>query len=298
MKPIILQKISSRQKDLVLDAFFLTSGCFIYSASVAIFTAPNKMAPGGITGISTLLHYTIGTPLGIMIFILNIPLFILGFKFIGGKFIFKTIICTAITSVGVDLLGFLPKYNGGGSNMLLAALYGGILSGIGLGLVFLRGATTGGTDIASRLLKLKWPYIPMGRMMMVIDAGVILISTIVFKSIDSGLYALINLFAASRVIDMLLYGSDNGKMVLVISNKNQEIARIIISEINRGVTMLKGRGFYTGNEREVLLCAVRRQQTSKVRSIIRKADPAAFIIMCEAGDVIGEGFKPITKDDL
>lgn len=181
--------------------------------------------------------------------------------------------------------------------MLLAALYGGVLSGIGLGLIFLRGSTTGGTDIASRLLKIKWPYIPMGRMMMLVDAVIIVASIIAFKSVDSGLYAMIQLFVSSKVIDMILYGSDTGKMILVVSDKNAEIATAIMSDLDRGVTMLKGRGFYTGAERDVLLCAVRRQQTPTVRSIVRKADPTAFIIMCEAGDVIGEGFKPITKDD-
>lgn len=293
LKHITLPKIPEKKKNLILDILFLTLGCLIYSASVAIFIAPNKIAPGGITGIATILYYTIGTPIGIMILVLNIPLFLLGFKFIGGKFIIKTIICTVITSVAVDALWFLPKYHG---NMLLVSLYGGVLSGIGLGLVFLRGATTGGTDVASRLLKLKWPHIPMGRMMMGLDCIIILVSLIVFKSIDSGLYAIIELFVSSKVIDTLLYGSDTGKMVLVISEKHEEIAKKITDELNRGVTVICGRGYYTGSEREILMCAVRRPQAARLRAIVRKTDPAAFIIMCEAGDVIGEGFKPITKD--
>lgn len=296
-KSLTLPKLSPKKKEIALDVLFLTAGCLIYSASVAIFTAPNKMAPGGVTGIATILYYTIGTPIGLMIFILNIPLFILGFKFIGGKFMVMSITCTAITSVGVDLLNFLPKYNANGNNMLLAALYGGVLSGVGLALVFLRGATTGGTDIASRLLKLKWPHVPMGRMMMIIDTIIILTSVFVFKSVDSGLYALIQLFASSKVIDIILYGLDTGKMVLVISDKNDEIAKKITVELDRGVTMLKGRGFYTDTDREVLMCAVRRPQVSQVRAIVRVIDPSAFIIMCEASDVIGEGFKPFTKED-
>ncbi len=293
---IKLSKISQKKKSFALDALFLTAGTFIYSASVTIFTAPNKMAPGGITGISTLLHYTIGTPIGVMIFVLNIPLFLLSFKFINGKFLIKSIICTFMSSVFIDVLTFLPKYDGSHGNMLLAALYGGVLSGVGLGLVFLRGSTTGGTDIASRLLKLKWPHVPMGRMMMTLDCCVILVSLFVFKSIDSGLYSMIQLFVSSRVIDAILYGSDNGKMVLVMSDKDEEIAKTITFELNRGITMLKGRGFYTGLDREVLLCVVRRPQTARLRAIVRNIDPSAFIIMCEAGDVIGEGFKPITKE--
>lgn len=293
LKHINLPKISEKRKNLILDILFLGLGCFIYSASVSIFTAPNKIAPGGVTGIATILYYTIGTPIGVMILVLNIPLFLLGFKFIGGKFIVKTLICTAITSVAVDALWFLPKYQG---NMILVSLYGGVLSGIGLGLIFIRGATTGGTDVASRLLKLKWPHVPMGRMMMCLDGIIILASIIAFKSVDSGLYAMINLFVSSKVIDTLLYGSDTGKMVLVISDKYDEIAQKIVSELDRGVTLLKGRGYYTGSEREVLMCALRRPQAARIRAIVRKIDPSAFIIMCEAGDVIGEGFKPITKE--
>ena len=292
-----LKKLHINKKDIALDALFLTVGCLIYSASVSMFSAPNKIAPGGVTGIATILYYSFGTPIGVMIFVLNIPLFILGFRFIGGRFIIKSIACTAITSVAVDALWFLPKYYGNHGNMLLASLYGGVLAGVGLGLVFLRGSTTGGTDIASRLLKLKWPHVPMGRMMFMIDCIIITASIIAFKSVDSGLYAMITLFVSSRVIDIILYGSDNGKMVLVISEKNDEIAKRIGEEIDRGVTMLKGRGFYTGKERDVLLCAVRRPETAKLRSLVRSTDPSAFIILCEASDVIGEGFKPITKDD-
>lgn len=294
-----LSKISVNLKEIVLDTIFFVVGCFIYSASVAIFIAPNKMAPGGLTGVATIIYYLFGTPIGLMIFILNIPLFILGFKFIGGKFMVKTLICTVLSSFGVDILDFLPKYIAkNGDQMLLAALYGGVTMGIGLALVFLRNATTGGTDIASRLLKLKWPYIPMGRMMLFVDTAIIVISVFAFKSIDSGLYAMIQLFVSSKVIDLILYGSDTGKMFVIISEKNNEIAKIITDDLDRGVTLLKGRGFYTGADKEVLICAVRRQEISKVREIVKGIDQTAFMIMCEASDVIGEGFKPINKEEL
>lgn len=283
-------------KEFLLDVVFMTSGCLIYSTSVSIFTAPNKIVAGGLTGVATLLHYTVGTPIGVMYLILNIPLFLIAFRKIGGEFIIKSTICALLTSIGVQLLSFLPRYSGGNGNMFLVAIYGGILEGIGMALVFLRGSTTGGTDIASRILKLRWPFVPMGRMMMIIDAFIILISIAVFKSVNNGLYAIIEIFVSSRVIDAILYGSDNGKMAVVISDKNEDIAQTINSEIGRGVTMLKGSGFYTGRERDVLLCAVRRQQTSQIRSIVHKQDSSAFVIMCEASDVMGEGFKPIDKE--
>lgn len=297
-KPL-LSKIPEKRKNIALDTIYYTFGCLIYSASVTIFTAPNKMAPGGITGIATITYYTWKVPIGIMIFLLNIPLFIAGFKLIGGKFMLKSLICTIGTSVGVEMLNFLPKYIAKtGDQMLLAALYGGILSGVGLALVFLRGATTGGTDIASRLLKLRWPYVTMGRMMIFVDFTIIIVSVVVFKSVDSGLYALIQLFVSSKVIDLILYGADTGKMFVIISEKNNEIAKKIMDTLDRGVTLLKGRGVYTGADKEVLICAVRRQETSKLRVIVKETDETAFLIMCDASDVIGEGFKPITKDEL
>ncbi|HEX3026649.1 MAG TPA: YitT family protein [Clostridia bacterium] len=292
----ISQKISpEKAKEYFWDFIFILAGSIIYSASVAVFTAPNNIAPGGITGIATILNYLIHTPIGLMYLILNIPLLVLSFKLISREFIVKTLLCTVLTSVFVDGMAlFVPTYT---HSMLLAALYGGILSGVGLGLVFLRGATSGGSDVISRLMRLKFKHVPMGKMMMVIDSLIVILSTFVFKSVDSGLYAFITIFTCSKVIDAMIYGSETGQMMLVISEKNEMIANKIMDELSRGVTMLKGRGFYTGHEKDVLMCTVRRPETAKLRSIVRNADPNAFIVSCEASEVIGEGFKPITKED-
>lgn len=294
---IMLSVLSRRKKELALDFLFCTAGSLILAASIAVFTAPNKMAPGGLTGIATLLYYTLGFPIGVTTLVLNLPLFALGFRHIGKEFLVKSVYCTIVSSLGVDLFEFLPKYRGEGENMLLAALYGGVIMGVGLGLVFLRNSTTGGTDIASRLLKLKWPYVSMGRMMLVIDGAIIAVSIVVFKSVNSGLYSIIALFVSARVVDAILYGADTGKMALIITDHDEEVARDISQELERGITILSGRGYYTGRERNVLMCAVRRQQTAQLRHIVRGIDPSAFIILCEAGDVIGEGFKPITKEN-
>lgn len=286
---------TNKYYEYFLDVVFCTVGSILYGISVTVFTAPNQIAPGGITGISTVLFYLFKTPIGTMIFILNIPLFILGLRFIGGSFIVKTIACTALTSVVIDVFTAfqMPVYHG---DKLLAAVYGGVISGAGLALVFLRGATTGGTDVASRLLKLKFRHISMGRMMLIIDFFVIVFASIVFRSVDSALYAIISIFTSSRVIDSILYGSDNGKMAVIISKNNDLISKAIINDMNRGLTILKGKGYYTGAEREVIMCAVRRPEAAMLRTIIKKVDPNAFIIMCEAGEIIGEGFKPINKE--
>lgn len=287
--------VASKVYDYFVDGLFMIAGSLIYAVSVDVFTAPNEIAPGGVTGIATILYYLFKTPIGVMMFVLNLPLLMLGLKFISRQFMIKTIFCTVVSSFSVDIMApFLPAYKG---NMLLAALYGGVISGVGLALVFLRGATTGGTDVASRLLRIKFRHIPMGRMMMFVDTTVVLASAFVFNSVNSALYALITIFACSRVIDGILYGADNGRMILVISEKHHEIGQAIINEMDRGVTILKGKGFYTGQEREVLMCAVRQPEAAKLRSIVKTCDPNAFMIMCEAGEVIGEGFKPITKDD-
>lgn len=285
--------------EYLLDALFCTAGSLLYAVSVSYFTAPSKIAPGGVTGIATILYYTIHTPIGMMSLLLNIPLFILGMRLIGGSFMAKSLICTVLSSVFVDLtsawmkLAHLPPYGG---EKILAALFGGVLAGIGLALVFLRGATTGGTDIASRLLKLRYRHVSMGRMMLIIDAGIITASAIVFGDVNSALYAIICIFASSLLIDRILYGSETGRMAIIISKHNEKIANAIISDLDRGLTILRGRGYYSGKERDVILCAVRRPESARLRSIVRDCDPAAFIIMCEADEVIGEGFRPITKE--
>lgn len=286
----------SPTREILKDAVFFIAGTLLYSIGVAVFTAPNKIAPGGITGISTILHYLIGSPLGTMITVLNIPLFIVAFRFLGKSFVVKTVICTVLVSVFTDILGlsFIPKYT---ENVLLAALYGGVLSGAGLGLVFLRGGTTGGTDILSRLLRRKWPHVPMGRMMLSIDFGVIALSALVFWDINVALFAIIVEFTSSRVIDSLLYGADNGRMALIISDRYRDVAEAIRHDLNRGITLLKGEGYYTGNEHEVILCAVRRTQAARLSAIVRRVDPQAFIIMCSADEVLGLGFKSLDKQD-
>jgi uncharacterized membrane-anchored protein YitT (DUF2179 family) len=283
-----------RFRDILIDALFFIAGTAVYSVSVSVFTAPNRIAPGGLTGVATILYYLIGTPIGIMIFVLNIPLFILGLRFIGGRFIVKTMICTALMSVFSDLTGCLPHFSG---DRLLAALYGGVLSGAGLALVFMRGSTTGGTDIASRLIRLKYDQVPMGRLMMLLNFIIVVIAAVVFRSLENALYSIIVIFTSSRVIDSVLYGSDTGRMVMIVSSKEEEVAKAIQQDVHRGVTLLKGTGFYTGKAHNVLLCAVRRPEAARVRTVVRRTDPSAFMIVCTAQEVIGEGFKPISNDD-
>lgn len=286
--------VKTPPRELIKDILFFVAGTFLYSAGVSIFTAPNHIAPGGITGIATILHYLVHTPIGTMFFVLNVPLVLVALRFLGKRLVAKTVLCIVLVSVFTDVLAlpFVPTYT---DNSILAALYGGLLSGAGLGLVFLRGGTTGGSDILGRLLRLKWPQISMGRMLLLVDFCVIAFSALVFWNINVALFAIVVEFTSSRVIDSLLYGAENGRMALIFSDFHDDIAEAIRLELNRGITVMKGEGYYTGKESEILICAVRRTQATRLRALVHRIDPHAFVIMCRTDEVLGQGFKPLRQ---
>ncbi len=285
----------SRVKHLLGDLGFFLVGTLFYSISVNIFTLPSNIAPGGLTGISTLLNYLFNTPVGTMILILNVPLFILAAKFIGTKFLAKTVVATAMSSVMIDITAlFLPQYHGDG---LLAAVYGGVFSGIGLSLIFLRGGTTGGTDILARLIQKIFPYISLGQIILFTDIFIIAASTIVYKSVNSGLYAAIVIFTSTTIIDKSIYGANMGKVVYVFSEQNAKISEEIMKSLERGVTLLESKGGYSGEKQNVLMCAVRRHEVFRLRKIVLEFDPNAFVIVGDVGQVMGNGFNRLENTD-
>jgi len=288
-KPLKLKK-DKKIKTFLLDGLFFVMGSFFFSLSVNMFNAPNQIAPGGVTGIATLINYaTDFMPIGTMILVLNIPLFILSYKFIGKSFLAKTVIATVMASLMIDLTApFIPSYSG---DKLLAALFGGVFSGLGLGLVFLRGGTTGGTDILGKLIKLKKPHLPMGTLIMLIDLVVVSAAGIIYKSLESVLYSSIVFFISGRVINYLLYGTGSGKMLMVVTDKAEEITAAINSELKRGVSIIPVRGGYTKENKSMLLCVVRANEVAGVNKIILRYDENPFIIISEAGEVLGLGFK-------
>jgi uncharacterized membrane-anchored protein YitT (DUF2179 family) len=188
------------------------------------------------------------------------------------------------------LMPLLPTYVG---NPILAAIFGGVCSGAGLGLVFMRGSTTGGTDIGCRLLQLRYPHMPVGKLILVLDAFVLILSAFVYNNIETLLYGMISIFTATQVIDKVLYGMDSGRMLLVMSDHNREIADQIIARVGRGVTFLQGEGAYSGQQRQVLLCAVRDPQYHRIKAIVNEVDPNAFLIAAEASEILGYGFNPL-----
>ena len=273
-----------------VDILFWIAGCSCYAFSTAMFTAPNHIAAGGATGLAIVLNYVAPQiQIGTWSLIINIPLFILAWRVIGLKFIFRSAIVTAMLSLIIDLFSlFIPAYTG---NPLLAVVFGGVCNGTGLALIFLRGATSGGSDILARVLRTKIQYIPMGRMILFIDCIVILVSGFVFKSLESVLYALIVVFISSKTIDSILYRTGSGKLLMVVPDNARKMSDAITSEMHRGVTLLPVRGGYTGKEKSMLIIAVRNNEVSTAYRIIHEFEPKPFIIISDAGEILGEGFK-------
>lgn len=281
---------------LFLDVFYFAAGGTLYALSVNVFTAPNGILPGGFTGIATILNRLFDFPIGTAVFLLNIPLFLISFKKFGFSFIIKTVTATFLMSALIDLLvPVLPVYRG---DKLLSALFGGILSGAGLGLVFLRGATTGGTDILSKLLRLRFPAASMGRMVLILDLLVIAVSFAVYKSLENVLYALVVIYVSAQSIDLVLTGFSHDKLLFIITKKGSEAVEIITKVLDRGVSVLPMRGGYSGDMRQMLFCAARANDVSRVTKAVRALDDDAFIVVTETANVLGEGFRRKAEADI
>ena len=281
-------------KEVFLDIIICIVGSFFYAAAVNCFISSNDITSGGITGISILINHIWGLPTGASMFVLNIPLFVVAFFVLGWQFIVKTLFTTFLASLFIDLGAyFMPSYSG---DKLLAALFGGAIMGIGLGIVFTRGGTTGGTDILSRLLRKKYPHMSMGRLIFICDLFVALLSGLVYKNIESILYATIVFMVSGKAIDFVLYGTSSGKMMMIITSKAEEISKAITKETPRGVSILPVQGGYTGEEKHMLLSVVRPSEVSKLRKIVKRFDEQPFIIISDASEILGLGFKPTDND--
>lgn len=274
----------------VVDIFLIIVGGIIYAAGLHCFSAPNNIAPGGVAGISTLINAaTGGMNIGILYGIINIPLIIIGFIFLGKKMMIKTLLSVAVVTFATDYgLARVPIYENG--DKMLAAICAGVLFGVGLGVVYVREGTTGGTDIINKIINKKFPHISVGAAMMGTDAVIIGASMLVFKSFEAGLYALIAIFISSKVLDMILYGSFEGKMMLIFSDKYGEISEYIMTNLDRGITWLNGTGAYSKQSKQVICCAVHKSEYTKVKRKVKEIDSKAFIIITNAGEVLGEGF--------
>lgn len=288
MKNLKLAK--SIVKTAFIDYLIIALGSIIYAISVVSFTSPNNIAPGGMTGIATMLNYLFGLPIGTFIFILNIPLFIWGAIENGKGFLTKSVIGTAFISIAIDALTqILPVYTG---DTILASVFGGILYGVGLGFIFYRGGSTGGTDIIALNIHKHLPHISTGTIILIADMVTLGMAFFVYNSLESVLYAVVAIFVSIRVIDTISYGTSrgNGKLMFIITKNYDEVSNGIMKNIERGVTLLDGEGAYSGEKKRVVMCAVRPQQVYKITSNVREVDPNAFVIVTTAGTIQGRGF--------
>ena len=278
----------TKLKTLAADALFITLGSACFAVSVVMFSAPNRIAPGGATGLATLMQYLWGLPIGVMTLVINIPLLLAGAKRLGRSFLLHTLAGLGISSVLTDLLDpIIPAYEG---DRLLVCLFGGALCGLGLGLILSRGGTTGGSEILARLLELRFPHISIGRLLLLVDAVVIALSGVVYRQLDSVLYAVLFAFVNSLVTDRLVYGGRRGKMALILTDRQEEIPAGIMQTLERGATLLQASGGYTGKPRQMILCAIRREEAFALRRLVFSVDANAFFMMLSTDEVRGFGF--------
>ena len=270
-------------------------GCALYALCFNWFFQPNSIAMGGFTGLAQIINRLIPVfPVGMTVLVMNVPLLILGVRRQGVKLLVATLYATAVSSLMIDGLAML--YTFPAMDPLLACIYGGVLMGVSMALLLMMGGTTGGSDLAARLLKYRLRSVSIGRLCLFIDAAVVTLYAITFRSLNNALYGIISMYICSVAMDAVVYGS-NAKMAYIISSRSGEIARLLL-EMNLGVTLLDGRGGFSGDEKQVVLCAFKRSQIAPIKATVTEVDPNAFIIVCEAHEVLGEGFGEYSPDSL
>lgn len=285
----------------VKDYIWIILGCIITAAGIDVFLVPYKIAAGGVTGIATVIYYLINEalPVGTIMLILNVPLFIFGFKYIGGKFIVRTLFSTAFLSLAIDILepftrnitDYFAMEGVLSPDYMLYSIFGGFLMGLGLGMVLRSGATTGGTDLAAKIVHHFVPAISVGKILLIIDAAVVVFAAAAFKSFRLGLYSIITVYISSKFIDVILEGFNFAKAAYVISDYSDRIAEGILKDLDRGVTALKGTGMYTKKDKQVLYCIIQSRQIPALKALVKSIDPDAFLILTDVTEVLGEGFK-------
>jgi uncharacterized membrane-anchored protein YitT (DUF2179 family) len=266
----------------------VTSGVLLIASGLDLFLVPNKIAAGGISGIATILHYLLGTPVGMTMLVLNIPLFAIGVYRLGLRFGFRSFYGTVSLSLFVDVLAsYLPVVT---HDALLASIFGGVLVGLGLGIVFRYRGSTGGTDLAAAILR-TYTGVNVGQLLFLVDGMVVLAAGFAFRSWELAMYAMITIFVTAWLVDLVQEGISYTKAFFIVSEQIDRIAQAVIRDLNRGATALKARGMYSGLEREVLLVVVNRAEVTRLKGLVYHVDPQAFVILADVHEVLGEGFK-------
>lgn len=269
----------------------------VYAIGFDWLYAPNAIGLGGITALGQIVNFLVpAIPVGTVVLAANIPLFLLGWKFLGGKVLLSSLYAMAATSVLVDLFNALFTFPP--MDPMLASIFGGGIVGLSLGVIFSQNATTGGTDLIARLLKLPFGWLPMGKLLMGVDLVMLGAVSLVFRSLYSAMYGLIALYISSLVMDFVLYGMDTSKVAYIITRNPNELAGSLLHELDRGVTVLHGEGAWSGEDRPVLMCAFKQRQIVSLKQIVQQSDPDAFMIVCNAHEVLGLGFHRYQQNEL
>lgn len=263
-------------------------GAFIMAIAVSLFLLPNELSSGGFSGIATILYYLFNFPVGTTIIILNAPLFIFATLKIGKRFLLKSLLGTISLSVFIDILEKITPIT---NDKILACVYGGILTGLGTALILRAHSSTGGSDLAGNIIKEYKPMVRTGNLIMIIDAAIVILNVIFLKKVEIALYSAITIYLMGKVIDIIFEGIYFTKLVFIISDKSEEISKIIVNNIKRGVTGVYGKGIYTEENKLVLMCAIGRRELAELKSYIKEIDPNAFLIITNSREVLGTGFK-------
>ncbi len=285
---------ATKASEYIVQYGLIVLGSILFAAGFQFFLYPNSIIVGGVSGIAMIINYLTQLPVGAMTIILNIPLFVIAWKHFGSKFIIASLVGMLLSSVFVDLFALI-SYSPT-NDMLLACIIGGAVKGLGLGIIYYAGATTGGTDIIAKFVRLRFPYLNFGTVILLTDAVIILAFAVIFKKVEAAMYAVISMFVVSKVIDLVLYGIDNSSVCYIISEKSEQLVSDITDRLHRGVTILEGEGAYSHQNKQVLLCVVKRTQIADIRKIIRSIDENAFFIVTDAKNVFGKGFGDLSDN--
>lgn len=270
-------------------------GTCLYAAGISLFLDPNELAPGGLVGLSVIASHSLGGTTGNWYFLLNIPVIILGWRKFGGKFMLFSFYAICLNSVFTNCFTVFPSIT---DNLLLAVIAGSLLIGMGIGLVLRAGATTGGMDIVIKVLRRRWPAIKTSTLFLTIDLGIVALSGFVFRDFNIAMYALIAVVLNGRVLDYVLYGADEAKLIYIISNQTEQIRMRLLEELVIGASILQGKGAYSGRQREIIMCVVKKRNAPSVEEIVKQEDSQAFMIITSASEIYGEGYKDMTQERI
>ena len=269
------------------DGVFILLGSVLFGIGISLFAVPAAIAPGGITGLAVMMQHLFGAPVGVVTVLCNLPLLAAAFFLLGRPFFWRSIAGIAASSVMIDLAVLLPPFAG---DRLAAAVFGGVLCGAGVGLIYMRGGSTGGTEIAASLIRRRTPHVSLGNVLLAVDGGILLLSAFVFRDMNSALYGAVFVFLTAQVVDRLVYGGQTAKMVWVVTTQWEPIRHAVLTDMRRGITVISAVGGYTDTPKRVLMCAVSPAEVSRLKTIVRCIDPDAFLLFTTADEIHGNGF--------